>query len=320
MQACGVTRCARRLDAPRLWGQTRRLLNRVWRDGCVRGAATIRATVAYTSPPPSPNDVTSGPWWSSAGRVAAPIVLGVALAGAGAAATAKDAALTEVHQRPRSATDTPAAPAVLTLDACGGGFDAGLIQTLVRLRVPATVFATRRWLDRNHVALQQLRQHPELFEIENHGAAHVPAVVGRRIYGMTSPADVDGIAREIDQGAQAVAQASGRAPQWYRGAGALYDAQGLQTISRLGYRVAGFSINGDDGATASASTVARRLERTAPGDIVILHMNKPGSGTADGLLRTLPGLLARGLRFEKLSQAGEGVPVPDAPRRTAAKP
>jgi peptidoglycan/xylan/chitin deacetylase (PgdA/CDA1 family) len=215
----------------------------------------------------------------------------------------------ELHQRLDTSNPAHARDVALTLDACGGAYDRDLIATLVRLKVPATIFVTRRWLDGNPAAMRELLAHPELFEIENHGSAHVPAVVGGNVFGLHGPRDVAGVEREIAGGAQAVSRAASQPPHWYRGAGAAYDAQGEQCISRLGFQIAGFSLNADDGATLGAAAVARRLRRVQPGDIVIAHMNKPASGTAEGIAAVLPELLARQIRFVKLSQAAGVKPV-----------
>lgn len=238
----------------------------------------------------------------------------VAIAGlAGAAAwpvtvvagqdTAAARALHEVHQRLETASPGHSRDVALTLDACSGAYDRDLIATLVRWQVPATIFATRRWLDANPAALRELLAHPELFEIENHGSAHVPAVVGRSIYGMHGARDAAAVQQEISGGAAAIVRTAGQQPVWYRGAGAAYDVQGEQSVAQLGYRIAGFSVNGDDGATLGAAAVAKRLRQVQPGDIVIAHMNKPAGGTAEGLAAALPELLARPLRFVKLSQS-----------------
>ena len=229
-----------------------------------------------------------------------------------AAAAADTAPPLEVHQRLDVAGPAHARDVALTLDACGGAYDRALLGTLVRLRVPATLFVTRRWLERNPAALRELLQHPELFEFENHGAAHVPAVVGRSLYGLKGEADLAGVEREVSGGGLAVLQAAGRQPAWYRGAGAAYDRPSRQAIERLGYRIAGFSLNADGGATLGAAEVARRLRRAASGDIVLAHMNKPSSGTAAGFGAALPELLGRGIRFVKLSQAAGVLPLPDA--------
>jgi peptidoglycan/xylan/chitin deacetylase (PgdA/CDA1 family) len=209
----------------------------------------------------------------------------------------------ELHQRLDTSSPAHAQDVALTLDACGGVYDRDLIATLVRLQVPATVFVTRRWLDANPAAVRELLAHSTLFEIQNHGDAHVPAVVGSYVYGMPGARDAAAIEKEIEGGAQAIVRAIGRAPAWYRGAGAVYDAQGQRAIARLGYRIAGFTLNADDGATLGAAAVAQRLRQMRPGDIVIAHLNRPASGTAEGLAAALPELLARNLKFVTLSQA-----------------
>ena len=57
------------------------------------------------------------------------------------------------------------------------------------------------------------------------------------------------------------------------------------------------------GGRHGAAAVARRLREARPGDIVIAHLNRPASGTAEGLAAALPELLARDLRFVRPSQA-----------------
>ena len=199
----------------------------------------------------------------------------------------------------------PPQAVALTLDACSGAYDQRLIQLLVQHRVPATLFVTQRWLARNGPALQEILQHRDLFELENHGAQHVPAVVGpasQRLYGMRVQPDVDALRAEISGGADAVKAASGRAPRYFRGAGAAYDKAGFDAVQALGLRVAGFSVNADAGATYPANVVAQRLRGVQPGDVVIAHMNRPAGGTAEGFARALPELLQRGVVFVKLSQ------------------
>jgi peptidoglycan/xylan/chitin deacetylase (PgdA/CDA1 family) len=200
---------------------------------------------------------------------------------------------------------SPAHAVALTLDACSGAYDRRLIDLLVQLRVPATLFVTKRWLDRNAQAVAELQQHPELFEFENHGTQHVPAVVGpasQRLYGMRVEPDDDALRAEITGGAEAIKALTGRAPRFFRGAGAAYDSAGVHMVQALGYRIAGFSVNADGGARYPAPLVAARLLAVKPGDVVIAHMNHPASGTAEGFARALPPLLQRGVVFVKLSQ------------------
>jgi peptidoglycan/xylan/chitin deacetylase (PgdA/CDA1 family) len=211
----------------------------------------------------------------------------------------------EVHQviaLPAQDSDKVVA---LTLDACGGKFDAELIRYLIAHQIPATIFATKKWLDRNPVGVAQLKAHADLFEIEDHGANHVPSVVGagRSVFGIPGNPDLAHLEREILGGANAVQTVTGEAPRWYRGATAEYDPAAIKLIAAMGYRIAGFSVNADAGATLARAAIVARLDQVKSGDIIIAHMNKPASDTAEGLAEGLQRLLARGFRFVRLDQA-----------------
>lgn len=197
----------------------------------------------------------------------------------------------------------PEKVAALTLDACGGGFDGELIAFLVERRIPATIFATRRWLNRNPDAIVKLLVHPELFDLENHGANHIPAVIGRdrTVHGIPGEEDVAHLKSEVAKGASAVKKASGTMPRWYRGAAAEYDQESLKVIADMGYKVAGFSVNADSGARLSRARIVARLKKVDSGDIIIAHVNRPESDTAEGLAIGLKDLQDRGFRFVKLN-------------------
>lgn len=232
------------------------------------------------------------------------------LAGLGAMPAGAGKAV-EWHHRLRAPASGRPAPVALTLDACSGAYDVDLIRLLVAQRVPATLFVTQRWLDRNPAATRELLAHPELFEIEDHGTRHVPAIVDPHghLYGMAAEPDVEHLRAEVGGAAACIQARTGRAPHYFRGAGAAYDEAGRQTIEAMGLRIAGFSVNADGGATLPARAVAARLNAVKAGDIVIAHMNKPAGATAEGFAQALPGMRQRGLRFVKLSEA-ELVRVP----------
>src|SRR6266567_3759215 len=132
--------------------------------------------------------------------------------------------------------------AALTLDACGGGYDAKLIRFLVGERIPATVFATRKWIERNAQGVAMLRSHPELFDIEDHGANHVPAVIGldRRVYGIAGNPDAAHLESEVHDGAAAVEAATGNAPHWYRGG----TGERLEVVAAAGLSLRNAARNG----------------------------------------------------------------------------
>lgn len=201
-------------------------------------------------------------------------------------------------------TNAAVRPLALTLDACSGKYDNDLIQFLIRNRIPATIFATKKWLDRNPIGLSVIKANLDLFDVEDHGENHIPAVIGagKKVYGIPGQPDVVHLRREVLEGARAIEAATGVAPHWYRGATAEYDAQAVEEIIRLGYRIAGFSVNADAGATLSRGAIEERLKHVRAGDIIIAHMNKPASDSAEGLAPALSQLLRQGFVFVRLDQ------------------
>jgi peptidoglycan/xylan/chitin deacetylase (PgdA/CDA1 family) len=116
------------------------------------------------------------------------------------------------------------------------------------------------------------------------------------------------------EGARAVEKATGVAPHWYRDATAEYDEQSVKEIDRLGYKIAGFSVNADHGATSSKITIEKRLRRVKSGDVIIAHMNKPDSDSAEGLAAGLAYLLKSGFVFIRLDQV-DLKELPEKPER-----
>ena len=149
-----------------------------------------------------------------------------------------------------------------------------------------------------------VKAHLDLFDIEDHGENHVPAVMGagRSVYGIPGEPDVLHLHREVLEGAKAIEAATGVPPQWYRGATAVYDQAASDEIRRLGFKIAGFSVNADAGATLSQSQVVARLKSVKGGDVIIAHMNKPAGSTAEGLSVGLIDALRRGLVFVRLDE------------------
>ena len=209
----------------------------------------------------------------------------------------------EIHDRLVAAVPAQRQIA-LTLDACTGRFDQDLILFLIRYRIPATLFATKKWLDHNPAGVALIKAHLDLFEVEDHGENHIPAVIGagRKVYGIPAQPDVVHLRREVSEGARAIEAIIGVAPHWYRGATAIYDAQAIGEIGRMGYKIAGFSVNADAGATLRQGAIIERLTHVRPGDVIIAHMNRPASDSAEGLAVGLKALLAQGFVFVRLDQ------------------
>lgn len=236
-------------------------------------------------------------------------------------ATAANPVPIELHQRLELVPGNEQRTLALTLDACGGGFDRDLAQFLIDRRIPATIFATRLWIRRNADALALLKANADLFDIEDHGANHVPAVIGpdRRVYGIAGVADLMHLQREVSGGADAIKSATGNTPHWYRGATGEYDPEALKAIEAMGYKVAGFSVNADSGATLPKQQIVARLKKVKNGDIIIAHLNRPASDTAKGLAEGLPLLIDQGFRFVRLDAVEVRVIPGDARQARGAR-
>lgn len=189
----------------------------------------------------------------------------------------------------------------LTLDACSGDVDHRILDVLVQEKIPATLFVTARWLRRNQAAIEILKAHPELFAIENHGAEHVPAITGQKtMYGIPTAGTPAAVEAEVKGGAEKITEIFGRQPLWYRDATARYSTDAVRQIESMGYKIAGYSLNGDRGASLPAKTVAHRIAAARDGDVIISHINQPkrvsGAGVADGILA----LKKKGVQFRLL--------------------
>lgn len=194
----------------------------------------------------------------------------------------------------------------LTFDACTGKTDHRILDVLVRERIPATIFATARWLRRNPDTVALLKANPDLFEIENHGAMHVPAVDRPgTIYGIEAAGSPAAVTAEVKGGADAIADQGFPASRWFRGATARYTASSIEEIGTLGYRVAGYSLNGDDGASVAAATAEKRLSTAPDGAVIISHINQPDRSAGAGVARGILALKARGVLFVRLEDAME---------------
>lgn len=192
----------------------------------------------------------------------------------------------------------------LTLDACGGRTDLRILDAIVQNRIPATIFVTGLWLKHNSEALAVMQAHADLFEIEDHGARHVPAVdVPATVYGIKAAGSTEAVHAEVEGGATALRAAGVAQPRWFRGATARYSPSAIELIEKLGYRVAGYSLNGDGGSLLGAKETERRVAAAKDGDVIIAHINQPGHAAGGGLVKGLLALKARGATFVRLEDA-----------------
>ncbi|MFJ4207763.1 polysaccharide deacetylase family protein [Paenarthrobacter sp. NPDC089675] len=201
---------------------------------------------------------------------------------------------------------SPSGHIALTFDACGGpgasACDQKLLNTLRKLKVPATLFVNSRWIAANPSLAADLAAEP-LFELANHGTRHLPlSVTGKSAYGIAGTASAAEAYDELTGNQEVLHKLTGKRPRFFRPGTAYFDDVAAAMTRRLGMVPANFTVNGDGGATYPPQTVAAEVGRAKPGDIVISHFNKPASGTADGYGQVLPRLLDAGLTFAQLGQ------------------
>lgn len=210
----------------------------------------------------------------------------------------------------------------LTFDACAGGFDRRVMDALVQSNAKATIFVTERWLKKNAAALAEMKARPDLFEIENHGRNHVPAVTdAATMFGLKTAQTIEGVRDEIEGGAKAVEAATGARPLWYRGATARYSRDAMELTGKLGMKVAGYSLNADMGASLPAGSVAKRMAAARSGDVVIAHINQPARSAGQGVADGVRALAASGARFVRLDEvetkSDDGAAIAVAKRKPA---
>jgi peptidoglycan/xylan/chitin deacetylase (PgdA/CDA1 family) len=214
----------------------------------------------------------------------------------------------EVVKGVKTKLDTEQKVLALTFDACGGprgsNYDEKLVQYLESEKTPATLFVSGKWIDAHPEIIRRLAGNP-LFQIENHGLNHKPcSAIGRSAYGIKGTNSVREIYDEIELNALKILKLTGRKSKYYRPGTVYSDEICVEIANALGYEVVNFSVRGDAGATYSEQQVKDTLLQSTPASIILMHMNRPKSQTAEGVIETLPELRKRGFRFVRVSDFG----------------
>ncbi|MCM2266267.1 MAG: polysaccharide deacetylase family protein [Elusimicrobiales bacterium] len=192
----------------------------------------------------------------------------------------------------------------LTFDACGGrhsGYDKELINYLRREQIPATLFVTGIWIEKNRETFAELAKDP-LFEIENHGLMHrLCSTEGRTKYGVPATRGLGDVIDEMELGARKIAELTGRRPVFFRSATAYTDELSLKVAGRLGMEVVSYDVLSGDAMHQGAKKMSRNILAGARhGAVVIMHFNHPEWPGLAALELAVPELRKRGYSFGKL--------------------
>ncbi|WP_059106168.1 polysaccharide deacetylase family protein [Shouchella shacheensis] len=201
--------------------------------------------------------------------------------------------------------DTTDQVVALTFDACGGEHgeevDIDLLDFLRAHEIKATLFLNERWIKANESLFAELAEDP-LFELANHGSEHKPlSVSGESAWGIEGTDSVSAVVQEVQANQETMKERTGEEAAYFRSGTAYYDEVAVEITEALGLEVVNYSLLGDAGATFSASQVEKALLIAQPGDIALLHMNRPQSGTGRGVQEAIPQLETQGFSFAHLS-------------------
>lgn len=191
-----------------------------------------------------------------------------------------------------------------TFDACGGrhsGYNAKLIEYLRREKIPATLFVTGLWIDKNLETFKNLSKDP-LFEIENHGLLHrTCSITGATMYGVIPTRNIGDVIDEMELNARKIAGLTGRRPVFFRSATAYTDEASARVAEALGMKVVSYDILSGDAMRSSVRVMARNILKGAkPGAVVIMHFHRPKWHEVEALKKVIPALRAKGYTFGKM--------------------
>lgn len=187
----------------------------------------------------------------------------------------------------------------LTFDLChssGSGFDWNIYNYLKDNQIPATFFASGKWLE-NHQSEAQALSQVDFFEIGIHGHTHTKLAL------LTA----EQIKNELVLAQEALDQTTGRATNLFRlpyGTPDSYNDLVLRLIAENGYyNIYWEVVTADPSTSQTAQLIAEVVEReTKSGSIIICHANGKGWHTAEALPKIKEIIENKGLQFVTISQ------------------
>ncbi|MFE0946251.1 polysaccharide deacetylase [Streptomyces sp. alain-838] len=186
--------------------------------------------------------------------------------------------------------------------AAGERFDnPGLIATLRKLEVPATVFMTGRWAEEYPDAARSIGQDPR-FEIANHSYSHYAFTDD--CYGLPTVPE-ERMRSDVERAYAAFREAGVPDPMpYFRFPGGCYDKAALKALTAAGVTAVQWDVVSGDAFATDADAVARQvLDGVKPGSVVVMHCTRSAAPVTEEAVRTIvPELRKQGYRFVKVSE------------------
>ena len=171
----------------------------------------------------------------------------------------------------------------LTFDLCpvrkGTGYDAALIDYLVEDRIPATFFASGRWIDKHDPEMRKLLS-VSFFEMGTHGQVHAH---------LTS-LDKDHQRTEIIRAVDLLKTRYGLSSPLFRPPYGKFNDLTVEVVKQLGLRFILWNVvSGDpDPSLAAEKMLAHLTASTRGGGIIVFHANGKGSHTREVVTALTP--------------------------------
>ena len=192
----------------------------------------------------------------------------------------------------------------LTFDACPTGsddeYDEKVMAVLEREQVPATLFLSGRWVEKNAEKAREIASRPR-FELGNHAYWH-PHLTEK---------DDDRVLRELKRTQAIIRKMTGRRPTYFRPPYGEVDDRVAKLAKEAGLVTVQYDIaSGDpDPALAPGRIIGAVLGEARGGSIVVFHMNGKGVYTAEVLPAIIAGLRKKGY---ELVTVGDLLKKPEA--------
>jgi peptidoglycan-N-acetylglucosamine deacetylase len=177
----------------------------------------------------------------------------------------------------------------LTFDACPttlpDEYDERVIDVLLREQVPATLFLSGRWVEKNTEKARFLGEQAQ-FEIAAHSYWH-PHLLEK---------DDARIAREMKRTNAIIKKVTGKTPKYFRPPFGEVDERVAKLAKEAGLITIQYDIaSGDPDPGLAPGRIVRSVLREAKGgSIIVFHMNKKGVHTAEILPEIIRGLRKKG--------------------------
>lgn len=185
----------------------------------------------------------------------------------------------------------------LTFDACPTNlpdeYDEKVIDILMKEKVPATLFMSGRWVEKNPDRAKFLASQPQ-FEIADHSYYHPH---------LTEKTDAR-VLREMKRTQAIIKKVTGKIPRYFRAPYCEIDERVVKLASATGLTTIQYDVaSGDPDPNLSPQRIVRVVLHDAKnGSIIVFHMNRKGVHTAEILPDIISGLRKKGFTLVTIGE------------------